>query len=99
MTPRSSLVLIPAFALLVSVALAPRAEALPEALNVVASSLTEHYGVSGESVTALLDKGMSMESVLSKNVSTKKTIRVFGSLLIRGYRVFLLPRVVLRLME
>ena len=63
MTPRPSLVVIPAFALLVSVALAPRAQALPEALNVVASSLAEHYGVPGESVTALLDKGMSMESV------------------------------------
>ena len=63
MTLRPSLIVIPAFALLVSVALAPRAEALPEAITVVAKSLAEHYGVSGDSVTTLLDKGMSMESV------------------------------------
>jgi hypothetical protein len=63
MTLRPSLAMIPVFALLVSVSLAPRAEALPEAINVVAKSLAEHYGVPGDSVTALLDKGMSMESV------------------------------------
>ncbi len=30
----------------------PRAEALPEAMTVVAKSLAEHYGVPGDSVTA-----------------------------------------------
>ena len=60
---RPSLALISMFALFVTVSLAPRADALPEAMTVVAKSLAEHYGVPGDSVTALLEKGMSMESV------------------------------------
>ncbi len=63
MTIRPSLALISMFALFVTVSLAPRAEALPEAMTVVAKSLAEHYGVPGDSVTALLGNGMSMESV------------------------------------
>ncbi len=63
MTIRPSLALISMFALSVTVFLAPRAEGLPDAMTVVARSLAEHYGVSGDAVTALLDNGMSMESV------------------------------------
>ncbi len=63
MTIRASLALISIFALCVTLSLAPRAEALPEAMTVVATSLAEHYGVPGGSVTALLDNGMSMETV------------------------------------
>ncbi len=63
MTIRASLALISIFALFVTLSLAPRAEALPEAMTVVAKSLAEHYGVPGGSVTALLDNGMSMETV------------------------------------
>jgi hypothetical protein len=63
MTFRPSLLLIPIFVLSVSVSLAPRAGALPEAMSVVANSLAEHYGVSGDAVTQLLDDGVSMESV------------------------------------
>ncbi len=63
MTLRPRLVLIAMFALFVTVSLAPRAEGLPEAMTVVAKSLAEHYGVPGDSVTALLDNGMSMESL------------------------------------
>ena len=63
MTIRASLALISICALCVTLSLAPRAEALPEAMTVVATSLAEHYGVPGGSVTALLDNGMSMETV------------------------------------
>ena len=63
MTLRPSLALISMFALFVTVSHAPRAEALPEAMTVVAKSLAEHYGVPGDSVTALLGNGMSLESV------------------------------------
>ena len=63
MTVRPSLALIAMFALFVTVSLAPRAEALPEAMSIVAKSLAEHYGVPGNSVTALLDNGVSLESV------------------------------------
>ncbi len=62
MTIRPSLALISMFALFVA-SLAPRAEALPEAMTVVAKSLAEHYGVPGDSGTALLGNGMSLESV------------------------------------
>ena len=73
MTIRPSLAMLPVFALLISVSLAPRAEALPEAMNVVAKSLAEHYGVPGDSVTALLDKGMSMESVTERSTRRRPT--------------------------
>jgi hypothetical protein len=63
MTVRPSLALIAMSAFFVAVSLAPRAEALPEAVTIVANSLAEHYGVPGDSVTTLLDKGMSMESM------------------------------------
>jgi len=63
MTIRPGLALISTFVLFVTVSLAPRAEALPEAMTVVAKSLAEHYGVPGDSVTALLDDGVSMESL------------------------------------
>ncbi len=63
MTLRLSLALSSMFVLSVTVFLAPRAEAVPEAMTVVAKSLAEHYGVPGDSVTALLDNGMSMESL------------------------------------
>jgi hypothetical protein len=62
-TIRQSLALISISVLLAAVSVAPRAEALPESLTVVAKSLAEHYGVPGDSVTALLEKGVSMESV------------------------------------
>jgi hypothetical protein len=51
------------FVLSVAVFLAPRAEAVPEAMTVVAKSLAQHYGVPGDSATALLDNGISMESL------------------------------------
>ena len=63
MTIRPSLALMSMFVLFVTVSLAPRAEALPEAMTVIAKSLAEHYGVPGDSVTALLDKDVSMEAV------------------------------------
>jgi len=63
MTIRQSLALISMFALFVTVSFAQRVEALPEAMTVVAKSLAEHYGVPGDSVTALLDKGVSVESL------------------------------------
>ena len=63
MTPRTHLALVPALALFATIALTPRAEALPEAVTIVAKSLATHYGVSDQSVTALLEKGMSMETV------------------------------------
>ena len=57
------LALCSALCLLVSVAFAPRAQAVPEAILAMAGPLAEHYGVPGDAVTGLLQNGMSLESV------------------------------------
>jgi hypothetical protein len=79
MTFRPSLALIPIFVLFVSVSIAPRAEALPEAMGVVAKSLAEHYGVPGDSVVKLLDEGMSMESVTQLLLVKESSGEEFGA--------------------
>ena len=48
MTVRPSLALVSMSALFMTVSFAPRAEALPEAMTIVAESLAEHYGVPGD---------------------------------------------------
>ena len=77
MTIRASLALISMFVLFAAVSVAPRAEALPESLTVVAKSLAEHYGVPGDSVTALLENGVSMESVTQLLLVTESSGQSF----------------------
>jgi uncharacterized membrane protein len=63
MTPRPTALAISTLALLFGVSFAPRAQAVPEALLVVAGPLAEHYGVPADAVTGMLQNGMSLESV------------------------------------
>ena len=63
MTRRIRLAAFSTLALVVGVALAPRAEAVPETILVIAGPLAEHYGVSGPAVTNLLEQGVSLEGV------------------------------------
>ena len=62
MSRRLTHIAISTCALLLTVSLAPRANAVPETILVIARPLAEHYGVPGPAVTELLENGVSLES-------------------------------------